>query len=430
MGRRRCERQHPPRRHPHAAGDGPIWLGRSGVLRHRRTAPVHRFGVRHARHLRTRPRHCRPPSRPGPRARAARAGRRRKDLRVSTAPRHPLLRRKTAAGRRLPPGVRASLPARLAGRRPLREHRRRGLVPEGPCSLQPRSRDRHRRPGRHRHLPPEGARSGLPVRADELRLLRSDSHRRTPDRTSAQRRYRGRALTDSTVNATEDRFGSPGTRSSASGRMRLNRTAIPTRSSGVSALHTKPLWKRSSKAGRTGRTTRSPPAQLHALQILHPAQVHANAVVRRRVRSASIPTADSPRSTTSASGERSTTQSTERRSYRRCTAALPSRLPPASRWLRGFRATAATARTPSPRAATAAGRRLTSLAHAASSPPRALAASSSMSGDDRTPWRCRRSPVLHRERAAAPRLSHPASCCALRLPDGCDAPGSPTVGRR
>ena len=150
VGRRRCARQHPPWRHPHAAGDGPIQLGRSGVLRHRRTAPVHGVGVRHAGHLRARRGSRRTTAGPGPRARTPGRDRRRHDVCLPAPSGDPLLRRAAAASTRFPPRDRASFPGRLSRQRLLRaRRRRRGMRAGAPrAAICPAGSGPTMRPGR------------------------------------------------------------------------------------------------------------------------------------------------------------------------------------------------------------------------------------------------------------------------------------------
>ena len=93
---------------------------------------------------------CRAPARPRPRRRAAEPVARRDRVHLPAAARHPLLGRARAAGRGLPPRDRAPVPDRLDRRELLRRHRRRRPLPAAPAALQPRGRDRDRRPDRAR----------------------------------------------------------------------------------------------------------------------------------------------------------------------------------------------------------------------------------------------------------------------------------------
>ena len=71
----------------------------------------------------------------------------------------------------------------LAAGRPLHRHRRRGPVRADAQALRSRARDRHQRPGRHDHLPPDRTGPGVPLQARfPLRRRRPPRNAGPPDR--------------------------------------------------------------------------------------------------------------------------------------------------------------------------------------------------------------------------------------------------------
>ena len=130
--------------------------------------------LRHAGHLRSLAGARRAQARSGPRAGHPVPIGRRDDLHVPSEVGNQVLKRPAAAGERLPPGDRTAVFKRLAGSRLLPRHRGNRRVPRARGGLRSLQRHRHRRPGRHGHVPPRGARSRLPLQAHRLRLLGAD----------------------------------------------------------------------------------------------------------------------------------------------------------------------------------------------------------------------------------------------------------------
>ena len=150
----------------------------------RRAEPVRQTGVRHARHLSG---HAGPSGLrlvPGPGPRAAATGERRHELRVSPPTRHQILDGRLLRASDFRRAIERLFRCRLPGRRLLlgpRRQRRLRTCAEG---LQPRSRNQDGRRRRHRRVPPDSARSGLPLQADAVLL-------RCPDPPGSTRARRG-----------------------------------------------------------------------------------------------------------------------------------------------------------------------------------------------------------------------------------------------
>ncbi len=107
------------------------------------------------------------------------ADRRRPHLHISAAPGNPLLERPARAARRLPARDRARDPA-PPRHLVLRPDHGRGALRRQARALRPLSRDRHRRPGADRDVPPARAKSRLPLRPGApVRVRRPGEHAAT-----------------------------------------------------------------------------------------------------------------------------------------------------------------------------------------------------------------------------------------------------------
>ena len=183
-----------------------------------------------------------PRQRPGGRAARAVPGddaaadlARRPDLPAHAARQAALLGRRPGQGERLRADDRAGLQARLAGRRPLPEHRRRGRLCGEPAEGPPDPRDRRRQRDRLDRHPPQAAAGGLLERA-RLRVRGAGARRTRRRRTHRSIRSPRPARTRSRATRRSSGSSRRGTRTSRPGGSTAPcPPATPTASRGTSS---------------------------------------------------------------------------------------------------------------------------------------------------------------------------------------------------